>query len=338
VSCKRCGLTFPDRISLMNHAREAHPKAKKPLAKAQGVPALGGIGEGGALGNGAEEPMSPALDPQEQFKALLERWKVKDCDVTAEFVASQGTDVFEDPVKMADALRQTTMDAPKRQLVMKHWFATKSIPFTAETLAKASPSEMGAGRVFAVDPETGSVRQSLESERGLTLAEAEHLGARIRAQRQGSPAADQQMAALTKTLDEMKAEIAKQREEALQSQLGAVRTELQGLKSQLMQAQQEGQQKNEYTTVEKVLTTIDNRMAGLEGLLRSVIVRPLPQPMPRAERQALAEGLAVEAQNSAQLDALERQLWPETYGPGRPAASPMSSAGSPGPPGKSFDN
>lgn len=131
---------------------------------------------------------------------------------------------------------------------------------------------------------------------------------RIRETPQGPTAADQQITALSKSLDEMKAEIAKQREEALQSQLGAVRTELQNLRGQLTQAQESGQQKNEYTIMEKGLSTIDSRMAGLEGIIRTVIGKP-PAPMPSAERQALAEGLAKEAQASTELDALGKALF-----------------------------
>ncbi len=78
---KQCGLAFESRIDLMNHTRQQHRKGANVPTK-----------DGGTQGQGAL--ITPALDTQEQFKSLLERWRITNAGVIAEYVAAQGEPLY----------------------------------------------------------------------------------------------------------------------------------------------------------------------------------------------------------------------------------------------------
>ena len=144
---------------------------------------------------------STVPDPQEDFRIAMMQYGFKEGQ--ARIIANHaaqigGPKVFSDPIKLLDIMNSFPYigSPPVRKNILDFWIQTHGLTFTDEYQNKSaqepmdekrrSEKERDQERAYAFDTSSGTIRQAMEGERGLTLSAAEELKSKWKADHPGN--------------------------------------------------------------------------------------------------------------------------------------------------------
>jgi hypothetical protein len=153
-------------------------------------------GESGISEKKEPQNESTVPDPQEDFRVAMMQYGFKEGQ--ARIIANHaaqigGPKVFSNPIKLLEIMNSFPYigSPPVRKNILDFWIQTHGLVFTEEYQDKSGQEPLGSKqreeklkdieRAYAFDTSSGNIRQAMEGERGLTLAAAEELKAKWRA-------------------------------------------------------------------------------------------------------------------------------------------------------------